>query len=83
MNAPTQPQPIPDLHCIPDLHFAADPMQVGEQIMVRIQVCDNFGVSFQLVMPPKIVIAFSKMLRDAASQAETTLVKPQSTILPS
>lgn len=74
-----QPQPVPDLH------FDAAPCQVetpnGPQIFVRVQVCDNFGLTLQLMLPSKIANAFGMQMRDAAHAAETTLVKPNSPIL--
>jgi hypothetical protein len=78
MATPGQPQPLPDLH------FDASPQQVdtpsGPQIFVRVQVCDNFGMTFQFMLPPKIANAFGMMLRDGAHAAETTIVQPKSAI---
>lgn len=48
--------------------------------MVQVQVADNFGLTFQMVMHPKIANAFGMMLRDTAHNAETTLVKPPNLI---
>ena len=78
MATQAQPQPLPDLH------FDASPIQVdtpnGPQIFVRVQISDNFGLAFQLVLPPKIANAFGMQMRDASHSAETTLVKPKSLI---
>ena len=69
---------------IPDIHFNAEPMQCdgpeGSVIMVRVQIADNFGMTFQLMLPAKAASAFGRYLRDAAASAETTLVKPKSII---
>jgi hypothetical protein len=73
----TTPQPAA---AVSDLHFHADPVQIGDQIMVQVQVADNFGLTFQMVMHPKIANAFGMMLRDTAHNAETTLVKPPNLI---
>lgn len=70
---------------IPDLHFNAEPMQcdgpAGSVIMVRVQIADNFGMTFQLMLPPKTASAFGRYLRDAAANAETMLIKPKSAII--
>jgi len=66
----------------PNLHVNCQPIQVGDQIMVQIQIGDNFGLAFTIVLPPKIANGFSKYLRDAVTAAETTLVKPTSSVLP-
>jgi hypothetical protein len=70
MSAGAQPNP--------DLHFDCSPLQIGDKIMVRVQIADNFGVTFQLVLPPEAARAFGKYLCDAALKAGTTLVKPLS-----
>jgi hypothetical protein len=76
----TTPTPQP----IPDLHFDARPVQVdgpnGSVIMVQVQVCVNFGVSLQLMLPPQIARSFGQYLRDAAHNADTTLVKPKAEV---
>lgn len=65
---------------VADLHFHSDPIQIGNQIMVQVQVADNFGLTFQMVIPKEIARAFGMQLRDAAHNAETMLVKPPSLI---
>jgi hypothetical protein len=78
MTPPLQAQPLPDLH------FDASPCQVdtptGPQIFVRVQICDNFGLTMQLMLPSKIANAFGMQMRDAAQNAETTLVQAKSAI---
>ena len=46
--------------------------------MVRVAIADNFGMTFQLMLPAKAASAFGRYLRDAAANAETMLVKPKS-----
>jgi hypothetical protein len=70
---------------VPDLHFNAEPVQcdgpAGSVIMVRVAIADNFGMTFQLMLPAKAASAFGRYLRDAAANAETMLVKPKSPII--
>jgi hypothetical protein len=67
---------------LPDLHFEAVPLQIGNQMMVRLQIADNFGITFQLVIPPQAARAFGKYLQESASTAESTIVKPPSMLAP-
>lgn len=70
-------QPIPQP---PDLHFEAVPLQIGNQMMVRLQIADNFGITFQLVIPPAAARQFGKYLQETAITAEGTIVKPLSMV---
>lgn len=63
---------------LPDLHFEALPVQIGQAIMVRVTIADNFGMTFQLIMPPPAARAFGQYLIDQAIAAGNTLVKPPS-----
>lgn len=73
MSQPAQVAP-------PDLHFEAVPFQVGNQIMMRVTIADNFGMTFQLIFPPPASRAFGQYLIDQAIAAGNTLVKPPSVI---
>jgi len=65
---------------IPDLHFHAEPIQIGQQIMVRVQMADNFGMTFQIVVAPQIADGFGQLLKNAAAASKTMLVKPPSLV---
>jgi hypothetical protein len=74
MSAQAQP--------MPDLHFDVSPIQIGDVIMVRMQISDNFGLLSQLIMPPSAAKAFAKYMTERATEAENTLIKPQSMLAP-
>jgi hypothetical protein len=65
---------------VPDLHFGIVPIQVGDRIMVQIQIADNFGLSTSLTLPQEIARAFSKGIKNAVEQAEVMIVKPPSLV---
>jgi hypothetical protein len=71
MAASTQQAP-------PDLHFHVEPLQTSEQVMVHMQICDNFGLTISLLTHPQIARLLGKQLIDKALEAEQTVVKPPS-----
>ena len=64
----------------PDLHFGIQPVQIGDQIAIDIQIGDNFGLTFRMCFPQEVARNLSKAIKAAVEQAEVTLVKPPSTI---
>ena len=65
-----------------DLTIGAGPVQVGDQIMVGINISDRFGLSVSVVWPIDMARAFSKRIKDVVQQAEVTVVKAPSLIVP-
>jgi hypothetical protein len=63
---------------VTDLHFDCAPLQIGDAIMVRLQVADNFGITFQLVLPPDAAFGLGQYLQGQSLIAKRTLVKPPS-----
>lgn len=74
------PQPVPAPTS--DLQINAVPVQVGNEIKVLIQIGDRFGLSMGLCWPIDVARNFSKAIKNAVEQAETTIVKPPSAIVP-
>jgi hypothetical protein len=74
------PQPVPAPTS--DLQINAVSVQVGNEIKVLIQIGDRFGLSMGLCWPIDVARNFSKAIKNAVEQAETTIVKPPSAIVP-
>ena len=74
MAAPPQP--------VSDIQIGAGPLQVGDQIMVGISLATKSGVNVQIVWPIDVARNFSKAIKNAVQQAEVTVVKPPSLIVP-
>jgi hypothetical protein len=70
MSATAQPNP--------DLHIDCAPVQIGDQIMVRLQIADNFGLTFQFVMAPDFANGLGQYILGKSLEAKKMLIKPPS-----
>ena len=70
MAAPVQPAP--------NMQFNVAPVQIGDQVMVLVQVADTAGVMVQFTFSQDVARIFSKAIKDGVEKAEVTLVKPPS-----
>jgi hypothetical protein len=62
------------------LNFAAQPMQLGNEMRVLVQVADVAGMSFSLLLTQDAARALSKAIKEGVELAEVAILKPQSAI---
>jgi flagellar basal body L-ring protein FlgH len=64
----------------PNLQINVAPAQVGDQIMVVLQIADSAGMSVSLMLNQDSARAVSKAIKLGVEQAEVTIVKPPSMV---
>ena len=62
------------------LNFAAQPMQLGNEMRVLVQIADVAGMSFSLLLTQDAARALSKAIKEGVELAEVAILKPQSAI---
>lgn len=62
------------------LGFNVQPVQMGNEILVMVQIATNVGVMNQYVLTQQAARLLSKAIKDGVERAEVTLVKAQSLI---
>jgi hypothetical protein len=62
----------------PNLQINVTPAQVGDQIMVMLQIGDTAGMSVTLILNQDSARAVSRAIKEGVAQAEVTVVKPPS-----
>jgi len=60
------------------LNFAAQPMQLGNEMRVLVQVADVAGMSFSLLLTQDAARALSKAIKEGVELAEVAILKPLS-----
>jgi hypothetical protein len=74
----TSPNPRPEAQ--PNMTFQLTPVQVGDRIMVQIQIGTSAGVTVTLLFEQAVTRQFLQALKEILNQAATTVIKPQSAI---